>query len=531
MLYKKGEKLSEVGARTARLASFLVLSTVIVLIIYGLMFIAIARLLGPSSYGIYVIAVGVVGAFIAVSNFGIGTYISRHVPYLANTKGTEAVSIALGDGFLLLVTVSTAMAVVGMLLAPQISSVVFHSSTGYTSLLYVALASVVLNILYSACNSALVGFGDGPAAATASIVSTLTQAITGIGLVFLGFGATGAVSGLFFGALAGIVLSVYFISRHGGIKFVRKGIAKRLKHVLSFSLPIAGSNFMMPIFGSNFMTSMPPNLAVLLLGIFSLPSVVGNYGVAARAAGTIAAFMGAITLALLPMFSAVFSGSGGKSKLRKLYKYSVYAGLLFVMPLVAYFVVFSHSLMLTVFPQYTSAYIYIALMSAGVLLQLPGAYANFFLISEGKTRKVLYYSTIVGLVEMLLAVVLIPYAGAIGAIIALYFLGSIFVDYLYVRDVAADGSGLMYGKIARVVAANLLLALVLSPVFLISGISSTARLLIGIVLLPVLYPPIVALFGAFDKEDSKLLSKASKRIPVISAVLPALFSYAGYFMR
>ncbi|MGC8671836.1 MAG: oligosaccharide flippase family protein [Candidatus Micrarchaeia archaeon] len=512
------EELEESGAVATSTASYLAFSGIFTLLVYGAAFIVIARLLGPSGYGVYIIAVSIAGAFGAVGNFGVATYLERQIP-VTLVKDKQELSDIVSSGFITIALLSLAIVIIGLLASGYLSNLIFHSSSELL-VLCVAVSGILFSMLYGTGHGALIGFNDGKGSALASAVYTLTQTAVSITLVLLGYGVLGAVLGLFSGLVIGTLVLLLLISRHTRLKLRVGNLLKRARSIFSFSLPIAGSNFI---------GSLPSNIAVILLGIYTLSSTVGNYGVASKVASILGVFTGSL-IVMLPFFSGMLAKDRHSSELSSIFSYILYVIFLFGTPFVLFFTMFAHAIMLTVFPEYTSVYVYIALMSFSVLFTMLGAPASSFVLGKAKVKRVLEFSATIGISELALAFLLIPRFGALGAIAVLYFFGALLSDYLYLREVSKEGIKIKMKRVYKVLLANALLALVLLPV-LLSSIYTTYKLIIAFVLVFVAYPPIAALVRALSASDAARLSNIVSKVPVVGKLIKLLLNYSMLFAR
>ena len=457
-----------------------------------------------------------------MNSFGIGTYFNKQIPYLVNTKGKVDAGRALGDGLFIMAVLALIAVAAGMLLSGLISTYVFHSSSGsYVYILYIAMASVFFSMLYTASQAAVVSFGDGKGAAIASVVYMTAQGVVSVGLVILGYGAAGAIWGMLVGFLVGSLICLAYVQTQCRIRFQPEGIGGRIGKIMRFSLPLSGANFI---------GSMPQSLALVLLGVFTTISVAGDYGVAYRLISVVNSVIGAALLIVLPTFSAVLSRKRKRKEISEVYNYALFMGVLFVAPVITYMTVFSHSIVLAVFPGYGNAYLYIAMMSLGIFLQLVGAFANYLIISMGRVKKVLIYSTIVGVSEVILLFALMPSSGAIGAIAVLYFFGMILSAYLYMNAAAQEGVHTQVHRLSMLFAANLVLAVLMAMLFLVNT-TATVRLVLGMAVLIVLYPPILVLSGVVDKADIRIIGSITRKVPAMGRLLDLMLAYAAMFVR
>ena len=145
----------------------------------------------------------------------------------------------------------------------------------------------------------------------------------------------GAIIGLGIGLVIPSFIGMYLISRHIKGKFVRPN-KKTAKHMLDFSIPVLVSNIA---------SQGPPNLAILLLGIYSSALIVGNYNAAFRFGNFVSVILVSISFVLLPAFAKAFSDKNLSSKIGKIYNSSIYYTMLLLLPLIIYVVSVAHPLL------------------------------------------------------------------------------------------------------------------------------------------------------------------------------------------
>ena len=97
-----------------------------------------------------------------------------------------------------------------------------------------------------------------------------------------------------------------------------------MKHMLDFSAPVLASNVA---------TYVPPNLAILLLGVYASTAIVGNYNAAFRFGNFVSVILVSISFVLLPAFAKAFSDKDLSSKIGHIYNSSIYYSLLLLLPL------------------------------------------------------------------------------------------------------------------------------------------------------------------------------------------------------
>lgn len=523
MTKELGESALELGIKSANVASFITIAQALAIVINALTLVVVARMLGPSNYGLYTLGSGVAALFLSLSGISIGTYLNKRMPEMLAAGDRKGLKEMVGDSLLLVVVVSIGAMLVGFAFGPAISSYVFHN-IAYTSLVDFALLSVVFAALLNLEYSMLIALRGGRGAATMFVTNNLLLAGVSIGLVSLGYGVFGAIAGMIVGPLAGMLVGFVFILRQVGMKLDLAGITKRIRAMLNFSVPLTVSGLV-----SGFVT----NFSVLLLGIFVASDVMGAFGVALSISSGLSVMLGFVGSVLVQMFSSASAGRRSRNGLGKLYNYSIYFSALIATPVAAFLLAFPGAIVSSIFPTYSAAEGYIPVLSICLLLGIVGTSATSLMLSEGKIGKAFRYGILISAAQFVLMLALVPFAGAYGVIIGLYFTGSVASNYLCATYVKREiGVDTKLGGSLRIVLAGALLVALLLPINLIviSSRVQTVQIMIGIFAVLALYPPLLILTGAVREKELALLTKISKSIEIFGKPLGLMIAYASLFM-
>ncbi len=517
----EGSSASELGVNSAGVASFIVFGKLFSIVVGGLTFIVVARLLGPSNYGIYTIAVGLAGFIGAFGSISLGQYLNKYIPELSLKGEKERISNILGVSLLITLLFSLIVTLIGLAFVKQILLFFFHSTT--TSLIiYVALLDIIISALYGYAGNTLISFADGKNTAISQIINNSFQAAFSISLVLLGYGALGALVGTLVGLFIGLIYQFDRLLRHSKIVFNIAKFGSEAKKMLTFSVPLTVSG----IFGS-----VINNFSVLYLSLLFMPSVVGLYGVASKIGVYIDLVTGSISAVLIPMFSAALVNKKIKDGISKLYSYTIYFGFLFALPIVIYISIFSKALVISVFTStYIDAPLYIALIGIGILLGLVASYASSLVISAGYVKKVFKFGILASIIQLASFLVLIPFFGVNGLIVSIYYIGSIVGDIFYIRFIRSELRLRLEFNLSRLVAANAVLLLFFIPIAML-GIKATYQLLLGLLVFVFLYPMLLGVFRAISMKELSLLKRIADRLPVFGSWLGAIIIYAEFFQR
>ncbi len=516
------ESALELGIKSANIASFVSIAQAAAIVINSLTLIAVARLLGPSDYGLYTLGFGVAALFLALSGISIGSYLHKRIPELLVAGDSKGLKEIIGDSLFLVAACSLVAMLVGFAFGPAVSSYVFHNAK-YTDLVDLALLSVVFSALLNLEYSMLIALRSGKGAAMMFIAYNLLLAGATLGLIYLGYGVFGAIAAMTIGPVVGMITGYALILKRVGVSFDPAGITKRIRGMLDFSIPLT-------VVGIS--SGLVSSFSVLLLGIFSTPAVVGTFGVAFRIGSGISVMLGFVGTVLIQMFSSAMAGRKARSGLGKLYNYSIYFSVLITAPMAAFLLAFPGAFVSSIFPSYQAATVYIPALSICLMLGIVGGSASSLAISEGKIGKIFKYWMLIVAAEFLLMLALVPFIGVYGVIIGLYFVGSMANNYLFARYLKKEmGIDTKLGGSLRIVLASALLTALLLPINLIviSSRVQTVQLIIGVVAVLALYPPLLILTGAVKKKELALLTKISRNIEIFGKPLRLLIAYASLF--
>jgi O-antigen/teichoic acid export membrane protein len=506
---------SALGHKTAGVATSILFSKLVSVIVAGLSFVLVSRLLGPTTYGVYVLATSFAGVFISVGAFGINTALPKFIAEYRSKGQKKRVEDVVASGYISIISIGIVMTLIAVAFGPQIAQLVFKSSS-FSLIAVVAALSITFSLLYDASYGMLVGFGKQGFLVTLTLVQIVTQSVVSIVLVLMGFGAFGPVIGLLTGLIIGSVFAMLSIYSQEKLKFSFH-IGSEMKTLIMFSIPIG-------VYGA--ISGFVSNVSNLILGYYANPTIVGNVGVAIKFSGVIALAVDSVGIALLPLFASL-THKRHKAYTNKLYNYSVCLMLSILVPIVLVISVVAPNVTVILWPTYTSLPYLIPIVSIGIIFFLLANYTSTLLISNNKVKEVMIYSVISSAIQLLLLFALVPSFKGIGlvAIVALFSPMLSFAFYIRLASKLLKIK-LEYGKLLRISAASLVCAAVIFPMTLIFSHSSVATLASATILLLLIYPPLVVFFKGVTSNDLTVIKGMSNTLPVVGPVLSILANYA-----
>lgn len=515
----------ELGAKTVNMAASLVVAKFLSFIILGVSFVVIARLLQPTVYGYYTLAIAVSGFFGSFADFGIGIAFTKFISEHRAKKESREISSVLSDGFAILLVGGIIFTLLSIAFSWWTAQNIMHN-VSFAYLIQIASLTILFSMLYGSSTSALIGFGKGKLVAISTASAMIVQSIASIALALLGFGAIAPTAGLVFGYVFGFLLSLYLISME--LKAVKAHIVrptiKGIKKLLNFSMPLAFVNLI---------GSVTNNFATIFLGLFMVSAVIGNYGLASRVGGLIDVGIGSVATALLPAFSMTLTRKKSETDTAHFYNVALHSAVVFLAPLIFFTAVMAKPIVYIVFGgTYALAPLYIQIMALGLLVGIAGIYTNMLLISGNLVRSVLKYNVVISVVQVALVLLLVPSLGGLGIAITILFVTPLLNSLIFVRKaIRAFNIRLWKGKIIRAIAANIVTIAVLYPLRLVMGGSYIPLIAASAVLYLIIYPIMLGVLKGIAHDDMDRLVRVTRSMPILNRILPVAAGYVGIFIR
>ncbi len=512
---------AHIGSRAVKVAGVIFTGKIFSFILLAASFIIVVRILGPSTYGVYTLAIAVTGFFDAVGNFGIGTALNKFVTEYKSKKDYKRIGDTISNGLAIILITGTILTIATFLTSSFFASQALHSPQ-YTYVIEIASISILVMMLFGAANGALVGFGNGRQIATSLILVSIIQSALSIVLALLGLGSLAPIFALIFAYLIGFFAEIYYIFIENKISFIKPTYVG-IKRLFKFSIPIAAANFLRTVMS---------NASLIILGIFATAFVIGNFGVASKTGFLINIITDSISISLISAFSSSLINDFKKRNTGRLFSYSVYLSYLVASPMLFAVMVLSKPISYTAFGSaYTLAPIYIAIFGLGFFISIFGIYASQLLISASMLRSLLKYNIIISISQILLALIFIPILGGLGAAITLFLATPLITSVLFAIPMKKTFNvDFRIGKIIRITFANMLMGML----FLISTILLPGYFILQIVLAPILtlalYPMLLGILKCVNKNDIKKIGALTDRLPIFNKFFSFMTKYVSVFI-
>ncbi len=517
----KNNSSAHIGSRAVKVAGVIFTGKILSFILLAASFIIVVRILGPSTYGVYTLAIAVTGFFDAVGNFGIGTALNKFVTEYKNKNDYKRMGDAISNGLAIILITGTILTIATFLTSPFFAVQALHSPQ-YTYVIEIASISILIMMLFGAVNGALVGFGNGKQIAVSLIIVSIIQSALSIILALLGFGSLAPIFALIFAYLIGFVAEIYYILIKNKIPFI-KPTYMGIKRLFNFSVPIAAANFMRVVMS---------NAALIILGIFATAFVIGNFGVASKTGFLINIITDSVSISLISAFSSSLINDSNKRNTGRIFSYSVYLSYLVASPMLFAVMVLSKPISYTAFGSaYTLSPLYIAIFGLGFFIGIFGIYASQLLISASMLRSLLKYNIIISISQILLALILIPIFGGLGAAITIFLATPLITSILFAipmrRTFKVD---FRIDRLIRITIANMLMG----ALFFITTIILPGYFIPQIILAPILtlaiYPILLGILKCISRNDIKKIDNLTNRLPLFNKFFSFMTNYISIFL-
>lgn len=369
---------------------------------------ALARLLNPQGYGLFMLALTIFSSFKLVARLGIPGSAGRYVAEFKEKKPEQLPHIVRFSLLLNLGAIAVTVLVV-LVSYPYIVDLLDDPELG--PFLIVGSILLVVGTIRTYLVKVLQGFEAIQFVAVLKAIDPVGRLVFALGLVLAGFGAMGAYVGYIISSVLTTALGLgYLVFRLRG--FEEEGTS------IESGLPRRIAEYSLPLTATNSAYVLDRRIDTLLVGFFLSPVEVGFYVLGDRVVRILQTPMSALGFTLSPMFGSE-KAAGNITRISRIYEVTLVNSLLLYIPAAAGIVLIADPLVTLVFgPEYSGAII---------VLQVLGLYAVFKAITKltdnglnylGRARDRAIFRGSTAILNVILNVILIPIFGVVGAAIA-----------------------------------------------------------------------------------------------------------------
>ena len=381
-------------------------------IISSLGIIIIARLLSPSDYGIYSIALIAPNLIKIFRDLGIDQSTIRYTAKYNEEKQKNNIKTVLTAATTFEIIFGTILSLITYLLADLIGNSIFNRPD-IVPLIQLVSITVLADALLKTAQSAFTGYEKMKYHSFTLITHSIFK--TGFMAIFViaGFGVYGAIIGFTTASLlTGITAILLFYTKIykqlQNQKTTKKELITKLKTMFRYGLPLSAATILGGFNGQFY---------AFLIAIYTTDHLIGNFHVATNFGVLIAFFVTPITTILFPAFSKI-NAQKEPETIKTVFQSSVKYASLLIIPATFAVMALAQPGVSTIFgEQYQFTPLYLALYIIIYLYTALGFLSTGNLInSQGKTNMTLKLAIISFTLGIILSLILIPTFGILGLI-------------------------------------------------------------------------------------------------------------------
>jgi O-antigen/teichoic acid export membrane protein len=380
-------------------------------IISALGIIIVARLLSPSEYGIYTIALTAPNLIMIFRDWGINSAMIKYIAQYNSENKLANIKSILVSGAIFEIVLGLSLSILSLLMSGFFATSVFQRPN-IKPLIEIASFTILGGALVTAAQSVLIGIEKMGLNSFTMILQSCLKVFLMPFLIILGLGTFGATLGTTIALLiAGLISILILLSLYKKLQKPngdRLKIVEDIKTMFKYGLPLSISGII-----GGFLTQFYN----FLMAIYATDLMIGNYSVATNFAVLITFFATPISTMLFPAFSKLDSQKE-KETLRNVFQFSVKYAALLVVPAATAIITLSQPAISTLFGEkYNDAPLFLALIAISYLYSAFGNLSLGNLINgQGKTKVNLLLTLVTSAIGFPLSLLLIPRFGIIGLI-------------------------------------------------------------------------------------------------------------------
>jgi O-antigen/teichoic acid export membrane protein len=510
------DKIATMGRTSATGSLKLFIGKIISTVILAIGTIIVGRYISAGDYGLYTIAMVPAATFLLFQDWGISDALTKYCAnYRASKREAELRSIIL-SGLIFMILTGLALTLLSLLAANFLASI--FGKPGSAFLIAVSSITIFFTALSGFSISVIVGFERMGISSITAIISATVQGLLSPFLVYLGFGAFGAVVGFTAASVTsgvtGLVLLYFFILRKlpSDTTLSKAKIVQTLKLLLNYGVPLS----IVVLLGGALVQIQ--NLAI---ASFVDVAIIGNFTIAVNFSVLISFFTLPLRTVLFPAFSKL-DPLRDKQLLQPVYASSIKYSSLFLVPVITTLMILSAHVVDTLYgDRWIYAPLFLTLNVSGYFVVLLGSLSyNRFLYAMGETKILLKLSGLTLCIGIPLSLLLIPNFGVLGAIISNSLIAPSFSLIIGIYwtwkhyEIKMD-----FGNSVRILLASTIAGL--TTYLFINTVDAVSWILLitGTVLFLIVYLISVPLIGAVNKTDIRNLRFMFSEMGIVAKFL------------
>jgi O-antigen/teichoic acid export membrane protein len=509
------EKALEMGKASATGSFQLFIGKMMSTVILAVGTIIVGLFIKEGEYGLYAIALIPATTILLFQDWGVGSALTKYCAEYRATNKYEDLRKIIVAGLAFEVATGLALSVLSLLMANFIASTIFGKPES-AFLMTLASITILSSSFLTVTQSIFVGFERMGLTGFTMICQAIAQGLLSPLLVYLGYGALGAILGYTFSSviasIAAVVLLYFAIFQKLSHSSKNKSdTSQTLKPLLGYGIPLA-----IAIILGGILTQFYS----FMMASFCDVSMIGNYRIATNFAVLLTFFSIPISTVLFPAFSKL-DPRNEQQLLKTVFTSSVKYTALFLVPATMAMMVLSKPIIGTL---YEDKWLYAPpFLALYVISNLFAIFGNLsvgsLLAALGETKMLMKLNILTLSIGIPLAFLLIPQFGILGVILVTIAAGlpSMFIGLYWTWK--------RYGTKAEFrTSAKIFLASVISAIttYLFLNVFTAAAWIMftaGVILFLAIYLTATPLIGAINQTDVNNLRAMFSSLGIISKLL------------
>jgi len=377
-------------------------SSIVVLLLHFFQKPIMARYLGPDGFGLFSMAIMIIGIIELIAAFGIDSALVKFVAEYKGKEQKDKVSSLVSSAFItiLIIGVITSIA---LFIFSNIFANIFNMPP-----LSLLLKIYALVFPFSLAHAIIISFFNGLREMRYYAFIRLLQASLALtfilALLMLGLGVVGAMLGTVFAIFVTMSLAMVIMKRF--VRFTFSDYKKNTKMLASFGSRLAGANMIGQIYSS---------IDTIMIGYFLTSTDVGYYAVAISLSKFFWLVPRAMSTVAYPAISEYWANNNHQAINKLVDKATKYSACILVFAGMSV-IFFAKGIVTFLFTSdFLPAVLPLSILIIGTVIYGIMASIGDIFASVGKVNLVLKISAIHAVVSVLLNIALIPIYGVIGA--------------------------------------------------------------------------------------------------------------------
>ena len=482
--------------------------------------ILIGRLLGPDNYGLYSLSLTPSSFLLIASGFGINIALVKYLSeferegkynlikrYIAIGLSTQ---LAIGVGLAVLLIYFSDLFALYLINRPEAS-------------IYIKITAIYIVgvVVFRVINQSLIGLNRMDRSSLVTLLQSISKFTIAIGLIILGYGVFGAVSGHSISYLiAGLIgLAILYIMTRG--KKDGNDVNPSGVEVLSGMI-----RYGFPVYLSTILTTGIGIYRNYLMALYASNTEIGNFTAAFNLSTSIAIFIAPIATVLFPAFSKLRLDEEANIA-RGLFKRAVKYSTMVILPITIFVIVSSKEFTYTF---YGSSYIlapeYLELASLRyVIVGLGSVVLMSFFNGIGDTGKVFRMGVITAVSALILYPILILTLHMTGLIIGIVISLALPIIYGLYKAYKEYNVSIEFNSILRIYVAGIFAGLITYAIkyYIELGRPIYELVTYGLIYL-IIYLIILPYLRGITLDDIEILDKSFRNIKVVGLITHMLLT-------